>query len=121
MKKKSRKASRSSKKSKVEKLIRLSRLGKHGRAMAVVKANGKQEPFSSGKLLKSISKAMGDAKLTDKKAKVMAREICNHVAGRLKGKKDVHSSDLRKIVLAKLDKKAKKVSVAWKLFEKEKC
>jgi len=84
----------------------------------VVKRGGAEEEFIPDKIRESVSKAAKEAGLAVDKIRVLVREIAEPVI-QLFGKKEVvKTSELRKSLLGRLDRKAKKVSIAWRKHDK---
>ena len=86
----------------------------------VVKKGGKKgQAFSPAKVRKSIQKSAKDAKLSKAKTDALLKEVADPVISQYK-KKRVKSSDLRRSILGRLDRKSKKVASAWKKYDRKK-
>jgi transcriptional regulator NrdR family protein len=86
----------------------------------VVKKDGKKEAFSPAKIRKSVESAAKDAGLTSVKAKKLIVEVAEPVIALCKRKNLVKVADLRRSILGRLDKRAKRVSAAWRRYDKRK-
>ena len=85
----------------------------------VLKKDGRKVAFVAAKLKKSIDKAGKDAKISPSKRKELIREIAEPVIKAAKKRKLVKSSELRRAILGKLDRKSKKVSAAWRRHDRK--
>lgn len=86
----------------------------------VVKRDGKKENFVPKKIRVSIEKAAKEAGVAPRKIGDLIEEVAEPVIEVYKKKKVVKVSDLRRSILGRLDRKAKKVSAAWRRYEKKK-
>lgn len=86
---------------------------------AVIKKNGKKQPFSASKLRGSVERAIIAAgyQLEMKKGKV--NKVIKWVMTDLKGEKDVKSSKLRVMVLKRLGAAESSALKAWKKFDRK--
>lgn len=83
----------------------------------VIKADGRRERFSREKLESSIVKACVDVGVSEKKARKIAKKIADKVIERIKGKKEVPSSALRRMVLTELRRKKPEAADGWEFYD----
>jgi transcriptional repressor NrdR len=84
----------------------------------VVKKGGKRQAFSPSKVRNSVIKAAMDAKYAMSRAKELAKEVADPVIEYYRHKRSVKASQIRKSLLARLDRKAKSVSASWRRYDK---
>jgi len=85
----------------------------------VIKRGNKKQTFSPTKIRNSIQAAAKEAKLHYTKAKALTKEIGEPVITLYKNKRLIKTTDLRRSILRRLDRRAKKVSSAWKRYDKK--
>lgn len=86
--------------------------------MKVVKKNGEKQVFVAAKVRRSVEKAAKEAKYSLSARKELVKEVAEPVIKLYKKKKVVKAADLRKAILGRLDRKAKRVSVAWRRYDR---
>lgn len=86
----------------------------------VIKKGGRKQAFSASKIRKGILMAAREAKISSLKAKVLIREVGEPVISLYGKKRTVKAADLRRSILGRLDRKAKKVSAAWRKYDRKK-
>ena len=84
----------------------------------VLKKDGRKVAFAAAKLKRSIDKAGKDAKISLSRRRELVKEIAEPVIKAAKKRKLVKSSELRRAILGKLDRKSKKVSAAWRRHDR---
>lgn len=84
----------------------------------VIKRSGKKQRFSTAKLKKAIFKAAKDAKLKSIKIRILLKDIAGSIIRKVKLRKLIKAVDLRKAILKRLDRKARKVAQAWRRYDK---
>ena len=84
----------------------------------VLKKDGRKVAFAVAKLKRSIDKAGKDAKISLSRRRELVKEIAEPVIKAAKKRKLVKSSELRRAILGKLDRKSKKVSAAWRRHDR---
>ena len=94
-------------------------MDKKQKMVEVIKKSGKKQAFSPGKIRRSIEKAAKDAKLAPSKIKQFVKEIANPVIAFAKKKRTIKATALRKAVLGRLERKARKVASAWRRFDRK--
>lgn len=88
----------------------------------VIKRGGKRrQSFIPSKIKKSIKGAAREAGFSASKTERVVNEVGNGVINFFKKKKVVKSVDIRRSILRRLNRKAKKVAATWKRFEKKKA
>ena len=87
--------------------------------MDIIKRNGKKQKFSKPKLVKGLMKCCKGAKMSSVRCKKLAEGVSSSVVEGLKGKRSIKAIDLRRRVLRRLDRSAKKVARAWRSFDKK--
>ena len=88
--------------------------------MQVIKSNGTKMPFDSKKIIKSITRAAQDAKLTPDEINKIVNEVSNTVINYVEAKDKILSSEIRDKILAELDSLEPRVSSEWRRFMSEK-
>lgn len=86
--------------------------------MDVIKRNRRRQRFSKTKLEKSIIKASRGAKIASSKARELARDISESVRNSLRGKRSVRTTDLRRLILRRLDTRARSVASSWRRYDR---
>ncbi len=86
----------------------------------VVKKSGKKQTFLPRKIRTSVERAAKEAGLNPKKTKELVEEVAEPVIELYRKKKVVKAADLRRSLLGRLDRKAKKVSAAWRRYDRKK-
>jgi len=86
----------------------------------VVKKGGKKQSFLPRKIRISVERAAKEAKLAPKKVREVLEEVAEPVIALYKKKKLVKATELRRSLLGRLDRKAKKVSAAWRRYDRKK-
>ena len=86
----------------------------------VVKKGGKKQAFSAAKIRRSVEKAAKDVKMAPAKVKELVKNVADPVIALYKKKRTVKVSALRRSILGRLDRRAKKVSAAWRRYDKKK-
>ena len=86
----------------------------------VIKRGGKKEAFNPSKIKRGIEKSAKDAKISSAKIKQLISEVADPFIDLAKKKKSIKSTEIRKSILRRIDRRAKSVSNAWRKFEKRK-
>ena len=87
----------------------------------VIKRGGKKrEVFSPSKIKNAIKKSAKEAGFSQAKVEGLVKEVGNGVIDFFEKKKVVKAVDIRRSILGRFDRTAKKVAVQWKRFEKRK-
>ena len=85
----------------------------------VIKRNGRRQKFSKAKLASSIEKAARESGMNA----IRARDICDRmsadIAKRIRDRDEIRSSDLRRRVLGRLDRSAKRIAACWRRHERK--
>ena len=85
----------------------------------IIKKSGKKEKFIPAKVKKSVEKASKEAKITPVKIREISKEITDSISNLVKRKKIMRASELRKAVLGRLERRAKKAAAAWRKYDKK--
>jgi transcriptional regulator NrdR family protein len=85
----------------------------------VLKVDGSKQAFSAAKLKVSIEKACMEADFAAERVRELVEEISEPIIKEVEKKSTIKSSELRKLVLAALDKGAKPAAKAWRRFDKD--
>ncbi len=83
----------------------------------VIKRSGKRQSFHVAKVKQSVAAAAKDAKLSAAKTKMLAEEVAVSVQKSLAGKKVIRAVDLRRKILSRLDRFARRVAQAWRDYD----
>ncbi|MBU0457477.1 MAG: ATP cone domain-containing protein [Nanoarchaeota archaeon] len=83
----------------------------------VLKRNKKKQQFMPIKIRHSVEKAAKEAKLSSARVKQLVLDVAEPVIELAKKKKVVKSTDLRRAILGRLDRRTKKTSKAWRKFD----
>ena len=83
----------------------------------VIKKSGKKQIFSSKKLRKSIDNAAKEAKVEKKRRERIEEEITEVVEELIELNGELTTSEIRDIVLMRLEKMESAVARAWLVFE----
>ncbi|MDP4012352.1 MAG: hypothetical protein Q8R00_01990 [Candidatus Nanoarchaeia archaeon] len=86
----------------------------------IIKRIGKRQKFSVAKIKRAVEKAAKEAKVAKSKRVALAKEVSVSVVKALKGKRSIKATALRRAVLVRLDRAAKRVASAWRRYEKRK-
>jgi len=85
----------------------------------VVKSDGSKVPFELKKIQSSVMAACNDASITER-AGMIAQEVSLFVLTRLEGKEEVPTSEIKALILEKLDASYATVARAWRDYESSK-
>lgn len=85
----------------------------------IIKKGGRIQAFNPAKIRNSISRAAKEAKVSSIKEKQLLKNVADPVINLTKKKKIVKSTDLRRSLLGRLERRAKTVSKAWKRFDRK--
>ncbi|HLC74329.1 MAG TPA: ATP cone domain-containing protein [Candidatus Nanoarchaeia archaeon] len=88
--------------------------------MDVIKRNRKRQRFSATKLRRSIDGAARRGSVKASQRSVIVREISTGIMGRLRGRRTVRSTELRRMVLGRLERKSRAAAAAWRRSERKK-
>jgi transcriptional regulator NrdR family protein len=87
----------------------------------VIKRGGKRrQAFSPSKIKGAIRNAAKDAGLSSLKVQSVVSEVGDGVVSFFGKKKIVKSTDIRRSILRRLERRAKAVASKWKSFERKK-
>ena len=86
----------------------------------VLKKGRRKQAFRAAKVRKSIANAAKDARVSAARRASLARKLSAHVAKGVKGEKTVRAANIRRAILAHLNKEAKPVARAWITYERRK-
>ena len=84
----------------------------------VIKKGGKEQKFVPNKIKRAINKAAMEAKLPPAERKTLVRIVGGAVTKACKRRKTIKATEIRNMVVSKLQKKSKPVAAAWRKFEK---
>ncbi len=96
-----------------------SKNGEGIKMMYVIKNSGKKERFDLEKVRNSISKAVIDAGLSADRMKNSIERVTKNVYAMAKSKATITTKEVRNRILSDFDKINKRVSNAWRKFEKK--
>lgn len=85
-------------------------------AKIVIKSTGEKIPFDAKKIIRSITRAANDAKLSPEEINKLVNEVSTTAIQLADSKDKIKSSEIRDIILSELDKKAQNVSAEWRKF-----
>ncbi|MFH1455231.1 MAG: ATP cone domain-containing protein [bacterium] len=85
-------------------------------AKIVIKSTGEKIPFDAKKIIRSITRAANDAKLSPEEINKLVNEVSATAIQLADSKDKIKSSEIRDIILSELDKKAQNVSAEWRKF-----
>ena len=85
-------------------------------AKQVIKSDGKKMPFDAKKIVRSITRAAQDAKLTPEKINKLVNAVSSTVMQFAESKDKIMSSEIKDKILSELDRIAPKVSSEWRRF-----
>ena len=86
----------------------------------VIKKGGKRQAFAGSKVRSAVVKAAKDVRLSPAKIKKLVKEVAEPVIAFYKKKRLVKSTDIRRALLGRLDRKAKAVSASWRRHQNRK-
>ena len=85
----------------------------------VIKRSGRIEAFSAAKIKRGIERAAKDARLSPSDVRKLVLKVAEPLIKLNKNKRLVKVTDLRRAILGRLERKAKRVSAAWRRFDKK--
>ena len=85
-------------------------------AKLVIKSDGKKIAFDAKKIIRGITRAAGDAKLSPAEINKVVNEVSTVAIQFAESKDKVMSSEIRDVILSELDQVAPKVSAEWRKF-----
>lgn len=86
----------------------------------VIKKGGKRQAFIPNKIRRAVVMAAKEAKLSPAKIKGLVKEVAEPAISFYKKKKLVKSTDIRRALLGRLNRRAKAVSASWRRFQNKK-
>ncbi len=86
----------------------------------VIKRGGGKQAFIPSKIRKSVKKAAREAGLSLKKAENLVKEVAESVINFCRKKRAVKTTDIRKSILRRLERRTRAVASAWRRHEKKK-
>ncbi len=84
----------------------------------VIKKGGKEQKFVPNKIKRAINKAAMEAKLPPAERKILVRVVGGAVIKACRRRKTIKSSMIRRLIVHKLQTKARPVASAWIKYEK---
>ncbi len=88
--------------------------------MQVIKSNGTKMPFDAKKIIRSITRAAQDAKLSPEEINKIVNDVSKITIDFVEEKDKILSSEIRNIILTELDRLSPEVAVEWRRFMKVK-
>jgi transcriptional regulator NrdR family protein len=85
-------------------------------AKIVIKSNGSKVPFDSKKILRAITRAAQDAKLTSEEINNLVNEVSAPVIALAESKDKITTKEIRDSILSELDIVAPAVASEWRRF-----
>jgi len=86
----------------------------------VIKRGGKRQAFNSAKIKKALKGAAREAGLSSSKTEKLVEEVGDSVISFFKKKRVVKSTDIRRSIIGRLNRRSKSVAVAWKRHDRKK-
>jgi len=86
----------------------------------VIKRNKKKQTYTIKKLERAVEKAAKDAKISLKGRKKLIHEVAHTLHYKLKGRTSIKTTDLRRLILRRLDRRSKKTARAWRRHDNRK-
>lgn len=86
----------------------------------VIKRGGRRQAFSPSKIRTSVKKAAKEAGFPSKKAEKLMKDVADSVVNFCRKKRVVKTTDIRKSILRRLERRAKSVASVWRRHEKKK-
>lgn len=83
----------------------------------VIKRSGKRQAFSPLKIRRTLELAAKEAKLSPSLIKKLIKEVAEPLIAFIKKKKVIKAINIRKSLLARVDRRIKKVSYALRRFD----
>ena len=83
----------------------------------VIKRDGKTQAFSAAKVRRSVQRAARDVKLSAEKTRELIRDVADSVVNKYKNRR-VKSTELRRVLLRRIDRRVKSVASAWRRFDR---
>ena len=84
--------------------------------MQVVKNDGTRTPFDAKKIIRSVTRAAQDAKLTPEEINKLVNDVSNTVIQYLESEAKIPTSVIREKILSELDIIEPRVSLEWRKF-----
>ena len=85
-------------------------------AKHVIKGDGSKVPFDAKKIIKSITRAASDAKLSPEEMNKVVNQVSTNVIQFAESQDKIKSSEIRDEILIELDQVAPAVSAEWRKF-----
>ena len=86
---------------------------------AVIKRSGRRQAFSAAKVRRSVQRAAREARISTARTRELMRDVSDAVVKRYKGRKTVKTTDLRRAILGRLDRRVKYVSAVWRRYDRK--
>ena len=84
----------------------------------VIKRDGKRQAFSVAKVRRSLQMAAREAGVSASKVRELTRDVADAVIKDYRSKR-VKATYLRRVILRRIDRRAKSVSAAWRRFDRK--
>lgn len=84
----------------------------------VIKSGGRRQAFMASKIRRSIEHAAREAGVGGARARELVKEVGGSVIDFYRRKRSVRTSELRKSILRRLDRRARSVSSAWRRYDR---
>lgn len=85
----------------------------------VIKKRGKVQAFIPSKIRRAIDSSARDAKLSLAKRKELIKEVAEPAISFFKKKRVVKTTDIRRSLLRRLNRRSKQTLRAWRKYDKE--
>jgi len=85
-------------------------------AKHVIKSDGSKVPFDAKKIIKAITRAASDAKLSPEEMNKVVNQVSANVIQFAESQDKIKSSQIREEILTELDQVAPAVSAEWRKF-----
>ena len=85
----------------------------------VIKRSGRRQAFSATKIRRSVQRAAREARISTARTRELMRDVSDVVVKRYKGRKTVKTTDLRRAILGRLDRRVKYVSAVWRRYDRK--
>ena len=84
----------------------------------VIKRGGKTQVFSAAKIRRAIQRAAREAKISASATRELIRDVGDAVVKEYRNRR-VRSTELRRSILKRLDRRTKSVASAWRRFDRK--
>lgn len=86
----------------------------------VIKRSGKKESFSRAKLERAIDRAAKEGRVNAERRREISKEVSESVKNALSKRRTIKTTELRRRVLDRLERRSRAIASAWRSYDRRK-